>query len=179
MSWKNFPHYWPFVRGIHWSLVVSSHKGRPMLNYDYSLLFALTSCWTNSQVACDLRYHDIHVILSRRHGSGTTAEILKNMYLSKYLIHEGFSTDHFLLHKQVSNIRFITVHGLDKHHIKHRFYFMRTYQFHLALVYIMAWCRSSTKPLYKPMMTQFIYICIHRWAKNHWRVRQICKILIR
>ena len=25
-----FPHYWPFVRGVHWSLVDSPHK-RPVM----------------------------------------------------------------------------------------------------------------------------------------------------
>ena len=26
IKWKHFPHYWPFVRGIHWSPVNSPHK---------------------------------------------------------------------------------------------------------------------------------------------------------
>ena len=26
MTWKCFPHYWPFLRHIHWSPVVSPHK---------------------------------------------------------------------------------------------------------------------------------------------------------
>ena len=26
ITWKCFPHYWPFVRGTHWSLVDSPHK---------------------------------------------------------------------------------------------------------------------------------------------------------
>ena len=25
IKWKRFPHYWPFVKGIHWSLVDSHH----------------------------------------------------------------------------------------------------------------------------------------------------------
>ena len=28
IKWKHFPHYWPFVRGIHWSPVNSPHKGQ-------------------------------------------------------------------------------------------------------------------------------------------------------
>ena len=27
MTWIHFPHYWPFVRGIHQSMAVSLHKG--------------------------------------------------------------------------------------------------------------------------------------------------------
>ena len=28
IKWKHFPHYWPFVRGIHWWPVDSPHKGQ-------------------------------------------------------------------------------------------------------------------------------------------------------
>ena len=28
IKWRHFPRYWPFVRGIHWSLVKSPHKGQ-------------------------------------------------------------------------------------------------------------------------------------------------------
>ena len=28
IRWKHFSRYWPFVRGIHWSLVNSPHKGQ-------------------------------------------------------------------------------------------------------------------------------------------------------
>ena len=28
IKWKHFPHYWPFVKGTHWSLVDSPHKGQ-------------------------------------------------------------------------------------------------------------------------------------------------------
>ena len=28
IRWKHFPCYWPFVRGIHWSLVDSTYKGQ-------------------------------------------------------------------------------------------------------------------------------------------------------
>ena len=51
-TWKLFPHYWPFVREIHWSLV-DSHL---------PLLLDWMSCWSNSQVASDLRHHDVYVI---------------------------------------------------------------------------------------------------------------------
>ena len=27
IKWKHFPHYWPFVRGIHRSPVISPHNG--------------------------------------------------------------------------------------------------------------------------------------------------------
>ena len=31
ITWQHFLHYWPFVRGIHWSTVDSSHK-RPVMH---------------------------------------------------------------------------------------------------------------------------------------------------
>ena len=34
MAWKCFPHYWPFVRGIHRSPVDSPHKGPVMERFD-------------------------------------------------------------------------------------------------------------------------------------------------
>ena len=34
VAWKYFPHYWPFVRGIHWSPQGSCHKGPVMCTFD-------------------------------------------------------------------------------------------------------------------------------------------------
>ena len=68
MTWKYFPHYWPFVRGIHWSPVDSPHKGPVIKSLDmllaplspqvdslqviksWDMWLAWTSCWTNSGV---------------------------------------------------------------------------------------------------------------------------------
>ena len=61
MEWKHSPHYWPFVRGIHQSLVHSPHKG-PVLCFNASFEVSLTNCWTNIQIASDLRCHNIHVM---------------------------------------------------------------------------------------------------------------------
>ena len=53
MTWKCLLHYWPFVRGIHQSLVDSLHK-RPVIQTSKSLLLLMrTSCSTNSRVASD------------------------------------------------------------------------------------------------------------------------------
>ena len=45
IKWKHFPRYWPFVRGIHRSLVNSPHKGQ----WDRALMFSLIYAWTNGQ----------------------------------------------------------------------------------------------------------------------------------
>ena len=41
IKWKHFPHYWPFVRGIHRSPVNSTHKGQWRGAWMFSLICAL------------------------------------------------------------------------------------------------------------------------------------------
>ena len=41
IKWKHFPRYWPFVRGTHWSLVDSPHKGQQR----GTLMFSLICAW--------------------------------------------------------------------------------------------------------------------------------------
>ena len=57
IKWKHFPRYWPFVRGIHPSLVNSPHKGQ----WRGALMLSLTCTWIHSWVnnceAVDLRRH--------------------------------------------------------------------------------------------------------------------------
>ena len=40
IKWKHFLHYWPFVQGIHWSLVTSPHKGQWCRVLIFSLICA-------------------------------------------------------------------------------------------------------------------------------------------
>ena len=60
IKWKHFPHYWPFVRGIHLSLVNSRHKGQ----WRRALMFSLICAWrkgcANNWDAGDLRCHQAH-----------------------------------------------------------------------------------------------------------------------
>ena len=51
MTWKHVPHHWPFVRGIHWSLVDSPHKGPVMGNFDVFFDVALNKL-LNKQLNC-------------------------------------------------------------------------------------------------------------------------------
>ena len=60
MTWKPLSDYWPFYGGN--SPVVSCHK-KPVMFLMFSLLLVWTGCWTNSQVASDLRHHDTPVML--------------------------------------------------------------------------------------------------------------------
>ena len=66
MIWKTFLYYWPFVQGIHQSLVDSQHKGTVIQSFDGFLIESLNkplykqaSCWGNemSQCSCDVMVH--------------------------------------------------------------------------------------------------------------------------
>ena len=60
IKWKHFPHYWPFVRGIHRSPVNSPHKGQWRGVLMFSLICAWANCWANHRDAGDLRRHLTH-----------------------------------------------------------------------------------------------------------------------
>ena len=60
MKWKHIPRYWPFVRGIHRSLVDSPHKGRWRGTSLFSLICAWTSGRLNTRDAVHLRRHRAH-----------------------------------------------------------------------------------------------------------------------
>ena len=51
MKWKHVPRYWPFVRGIHRSLVNSLHKGQWRGALMLSLNYAWTNRWVNNRDA--------------------------------------------------------------------------------------------------------------------------------
>ena len=67
IKWRPFPRYWPFVRGIHRSPVISPYRG----HWSGAWLFSLICAWTNDLVnnrdADDLRRHrtnyDVTVML--------------------------------------------------------------------------------------------------------------------
>ena len=60
IKWKHFPCCWPFVRGIHWSLVNSPHKGQRRRALMFSLICARINGWVNNGEAGDLRRHRAH-----------------------------------------------------------------------------------------------------------------------
>ena len=60
IKWKHFPHYWPFVYGIHRSPVNSPHKGQWRGALMYSLICARINGWVNNREAIDLRRHRAH-----------------------------------------------------------------------------------------------------------------------
>ena len=60
IKWKHFPRYWPLVRGIHRSTVVSPHKGLRRRDLMCSLTCGWTNSWANNRDAGDLRRHRAH-----------------------------------------------------------------------------------------------------------------------
>ena len=57
---ETFPRYWPFMRGIHRSVVDSSHTGQWRGALIFSLIYAWTNGWANNRNAGDLRRHRAH-----------------------------------------------------------------------------------------------------------------------
>ena len=60
IEWKNFPRYWPFVRGIHRSTVNSPHNGQWRGSLMFSMICAWMNVWVNNREAGDLRCHHAH-----------------------------------------------------------------------------------------------------------------------
>ena len=60
IKWKHFLRYWPFVRGIHQSLVNSSHKGKWCGALMFSLICVWINGWVNNREAGDLRCYHAH-----------------------------------------------------------------------------------------------------------------------
>ena len=60
IKWKHFPRYWPFVRGIHRSLVNSLRKGQWRGSLMFSLICAWINRWVHNREADDLRRHRAH-----------------------------------------------------------------------------------------------------------------------
>ena len=60
IKWKHFPRYWPFVRGIHRSLVNSPHKGQWRGALNFSLICVRINGRVNNREAGDLRRHQVH-----------------------------------------------------------------------------------------------------------------------
>ena len=60
VKWKDFPRYWPFVRGIHRSPVISPHKGQWRRALMFSLIYGWINGWVNNRKAGDLRRHRGH-----------------------------------------------------------------------------------------------------------------------
>ena len=60
IKWKQFPRYWPFLRGIYLSPVNSLQKGQSRSALIFSLIYSWINGWVSNREAGDLRRHRIH-----------------------------------------------------------------------------------------------------------------------
>ena len=60
IKWKHFPRYWPFVREIHRSPVISPHKGQWRGALMFSSICVWINGWVNNRDAVALRRHRAH-----------------------------------------------------------------------------------------------------------------------
>ena len=60
IKWKYFPHYWPFGRVVHRSLVNSPRKGQWCWALMFSLICTQMNGWVYNLEAGDLRCHRAH-----------------------------------------------------------------------------------------------------------------------
>ena len=63
IKWKQFPRYWPFVRGIHRSPVNFPHKCQWRGALMFSLICVWINRWVNNREAGDLRHHRTHYVV--------------------------------------------------------------------------------------------------------------------
>ena len=72
-------YYWPFEKGIHWSLVNSHNKQPVMWSFNFFFLLVLTSCWINSWHASDFMGHQVKGAM--RFGTFKSIDFKKNWYV--------------------------------------------------------------------------------------------------
>ena len=135
IKWKHFPHYWPFVRGIHRSPVNSPHKGQWRGAFMISLICARINGWVNNGKAGDLRRHRAHYdvtvmfsesvrrhLLAKRHkiaqiistnntsailrNSGSIHDFIKLFVTWRYIMHMSQLFD-FVLPDTLSKFKFL------------------------------------------------------------------------
>ena len=60
IKWKQFPRYWPFVRGIHRSRWIPRTKASDADLWCFFFIYAWMNGWVNNGEAGDLRRHRAH-----------------------------------------------------------------------------------------------------------------------
>ena len=70
IKWKHFLRYWPFMWGIHWSLMNSPHQGQWCGALMFSLICVWINSWENNHEAGDLRGYHAHydvIVMGGKH----------------------------------------------------------------------------------------------------------------
>ena len=86
-KWKHFPRYWPYVRGIHRSLisVYSPPKRHRRGALMFSLICAWINGWINNREAGDLRRYRAHYDVTVMEASDVTKSIWYQIWLWRFL----------------------------------------------------------------------------------------------
>ena len=95
IKWTQFPHYWPFVWGIHWSPVNSPHKGQSRGALMFCLICTWINGWVNNREAGDLRRNHVHydviaMLVAQRRPYGVFVAIwfrINNLYFMCWCFH--------------------------------------------------------------------------------------------
>ena len=86
IKWKQFPRYWPFVRGIHRSPVNSPQKAQWRRALMFLLICAWRNGWVNNREAGDLRRHRTHYDVTVMMWPSTTAVQLTDQKIQKHFL---------------------------------------------------------------------------------------------
>ena len=172
LKWKHFPHYWSFVKGIHWSQVNSPHKGQWHGALMLSLICTWKNGWVNKRHAGDVRNHvaDCDITVMVQSPRVITIQLNLSVSSAKWWFNtlrprqngRDFSDDifrRFFLNKNIWIPIKISLKFVPKGSINNI----------PALVQIMAWRRPGDKPLSEPMMVNLpTHICVTRpqWVKH-------------
>ena len=105
IKWKHFPHNWPFVQGIHRSLVNSLHKGQWRGALIFSLICASINGWVNNGDTGNLRYHCTHydVIVIISHPCNSIMAFPKTSFILLYTIN-SYPYPFFMMLKSTAHI---------------------------------------------------------------------------
>ena len=79
-KWKHFPCHWPFVRGIHRSLVNSPHQGQWHRALMFSFICAWTNSWADNRDTGNLRCHRAHYDVTVMHNQNRAPGLRNLMF---------------------------------------------------------------------------------------------------
>ena len=88
IKWKHFLRYWPYVQGIHQSLVNSPHKGQWRGALMFSLICTWFNSWVNNRQAGDLRCRHAHYDVTVMNNCICDLMIMPLLWLLSWLIHK-------------------------------------------------------------------------------------------
>ena len=117
IKWKHFQRYWPFVRGIHRSPVVSLHKGQWRGALMFSLICAWTNSWVNNRDTGNLRRHRAHydvtvmgALQQATRGRDSHCENVIYIHINGVKLEMGVNPSQLVAHQKHGIIRYIILH---------------------------------------------------------------------